>query len=232
MMRRLLKGFLPDREAPLPILRGPFRGATIRMNPRDSLRKVLGVYEHELNQWLEVVLRRVNTVVDVGASEGYFTFGCAAAFRRLKRSGEVIAFEADKEICENLQLCVKDQPANDVRISIYNRFVGLKEDSNATTLDEFLLQRGQQTVENTLIKIDVEGAELDVIAGASLWINPTNYFLIEVHWDASYLSKLNKTFTDRGLKLKQIDQRALPILGYENRARDQWWLVSDIPQTV
>ena len=125
---------------------------------------------------------------------------------------------------------MKDQQTDQVRISVHNRCVGLKTDSETTSLDDFLLEcAGHRKAENTLIKIDVEGAELDVIAGASLWLNPTNYFLIEVHWDASFLDKLKTTFGERGLKLGQVDQRALPILGYENRDRAQWWLVSEIP---
>jgi len=203
------------------------------MSPRNSLRKILGIYEHELNQWLEAVLPRINRVVDVGASDGYFTFGCAAAFRRLNKSGAIIAFEPAKHSFETLQLGLKDQPTDQVQISIHNSFVGSKPGSGMTTLDEFLCERcDKRRAENTLIKIDVEGAELEVIAGASLWLNPTNYFLVEVHWDASFLEKLNKTFAERGLKLRQIDQQALPILGYENRGRDQWWLVSDIYQSV
>jgi len=202
------------------------------MNPQDSLRKVLGVYEHELNRWLETVLRRVDTVVDVGASEGYFTLGCAAAFRRLNKSGEIIAFEKAEQVFEKLQSCVKDRQTGKVRISLHNRCVGSTTDRETTTLDAFLLECGHKKAENTLIKIDVEGAELDVIAGASSWLNPTNYFLIEVHWDASFLERLKATFGERGLTLAKVDQRALPILGYENRDRAQWWLVTDISRCM
>jgi hypothetical protein len=45
-----------------------------------------------------------------------------------------------------------------------------------------------------LIKIDVEGAEVDVIEGASHWLNPRNYFLIEVHQE-KYLDSLHSDFT-------------------------------------
>ena len=44
---RILKSLLPDRAIPMRIWRGPFRGASVVMNPRHSLRKVIGVYEHE-----------------------------------------------------------------------------------------------------------------------------------------------------------------------------------------
>ena len=57
------------------------------------MRKMFEIYERELNSWLEQVLRRVTRVLDVGANDGYFTFGCAAAFGRLGKTGEIIAFE-------------------------------------------------------------------------------------------------------------------------------------------
>ena len=213
---------------PVRILRGPFRGATLRLNPRHSFRKIMGVYEHELNGWIKTVLPRVNTVLDVGANEGYFTFGCAAAFRRMNKSGEIIAFEPESQAYESLQLSMKGQQSDNVRISIHKSLVGSEVAPGKTTLDE-LVRRSEniKSPENALIKIDVEGAELEVIAGASLWLNPTNYFLIEVHWDETFLTHLNKTFSSRDLKLKQINQLALPILGHEARGRNQWWLVSE-----
>ena len=81
MVAEALKLFLPDRPLPMRIWRGPFRGARIVMNPRRSLRKMLGLYEHELNAWLELALGRAKRVIDIGANDGYFTFGSAAALR-------------------------------------------------------------------------------------------------------------------------------------------------------
>lgn len=219
---------LPNRPIPLPILGGPFRGAVINLNPQHSLRKVFGVYEHELNGWLKKVLLKVNTVLDVGANDGYFTFGCATALRRLNRPAEIIAFEPESEAFEQLRSNLQRQPKDSVRILLNKTFVGGEEGEGVTTLNAFRQQGERQAdFSNALIKLDVEGAEVDVIAGASSWLNATNYFLIEVH-DESFLKTLANTFGDHGLKLRQIDQRPLPILGYENRSRQNWWLVSDI----
>jgi hypothetical protein len=230
IMRKLLKAILPDRDLPLPILRGPFRGATVRLNPRHGFRKVFGLYEHELNGWVASILPRVDTVLDIGASEGYFTFGCAAGFRRLGKSGTIIAFEPDGSAFAKLERGVQSQQTDQVQFFLNRNFVGAATGAEVITLDEFARQRqDQKPLEHTLIKIDVEGAEMEVIAGASLWLNPTNYFLIEVHWDASLLQQLNDIFSARGLKLRQINQKPLPILGYEARGRDQWWLVSERP---
>src|SRR5947209_10076602 len=97
MHATVLKWLLPNRPVAMKIWRGPFRGARIVMNPRHSLRKVFGLYEHELNPWLEKALNRVNGVIDVGANDGYFTFGCAAAFRRLGKAGRIIAIECQDQ---------------------------------------------------------------------------------------------------------------------------------------
>ena len=227
-MKTILKSVLPNREMLLPILTGPFRGAIIRLHPRHSFRKVLGIYEHELNGWLTAVLPNVNTVIDIGANDGYFTFGCAAAFQRLKKQGKVLAYEPEPQMFESLRLSVQKHQDSQVQIFIHKCFVGANISSEETTLNEIARQGGAGKLpENTLIKMDVEGAEIDVISQASAWLNSTNYFLIEVH-EEPFLKILTETFDAHGLKLKQINQHPLPIIGYETRSRLNWWLVSDL----
>jgi len=89
-----IKFVLPNRPILTRVLRGPFRGARIVMNPRRSFRKMFGLFEHELNEWYAQALLRVTRMLDVGANDGYFTFGCCAAFRRLGTAREIIAFES------------------------------------------------------------------------------------------------------------------------------------------
>src|SRR4051812_30301925 len=94
---------LPNRSIHMRIWRGPFRGARIVMNPRESFRKIFGLYERELNSWIEMALRRIDRVLDVGASNGYFTFGCAAALHRLGRSGDIVSFEPQARHVQELR---------------------------------------------------------------------------------------------------------------------------------
>ena len=100
LKNRLIDG----RTRPVRILRGPFRGATICMSLRDNLRKVFGVYEHELNGWIEGALQRVDNVLDVGANDGYFTFGCAAALHRTGKTGHIIAFEPQADALRSVEV--------------------------------------------------------------------------------------------------------------------------------
>lgn len=217
----LIKTLLPDKPVPTRIWRGPFRGASILLNRRESLRKVFGLYEHELNGWLEQALRRVNRVLDVGANDGYFCFGCAAAFRRLGIAGGVIAFEPQPKHVQTLRDTLARQPAPCPGIEIVQAFVGREVAEGMTTLDALPIAEKR----HTLIKIDVEGAEVEVVAGAQTWLDSSNLFLIEVHREP-YLEELRHMFAAKGHMLRQVNQQPLPVLGGEVRDAENWWLVS------
>jgi len=223
MAAELLKLFLPNHPVPTRIWRGPFRGARIVMNPRDSLRKVVGLYEHELNPWLEQALRRTDRVLDVGANDGYFTFGCAAAFRRLRKSGEIIGFEPQEQHMLKLRGSIAAQSGSDIRFEIVHALVGREVGEGMTSLDAIPVSDRR----HTLVKIDVEGAEVEVVEGARSWMHASNLFVIEVHAE-KFLPELKQIFAERGHRLRQIDQRPLALLGREQRDKDNWWLVSDL----
>jgi hypothetical protein len=217
------KSLLPNKPVPVRILRGPFRGARIVMNPRESLRKVFGLYEHELNGWLENALKRVTRVLDVGANDGYFSFGCAAAFRRLGISGTITAFEPQDKHARTLRESVAAQGSHDIPIEIVQAMVGKQEGNGMTTLDALPVAANDRR--RTLIKIDVEGAEVDVVTGAQTWMDPSNLFVIEIHQEA-YLAQLKALFAAHDHELRQVEQQALPLLGREVRDTANWWLVS------
>ena len=148
------------------------------MNPRSSMRKILGLYEHELNSWLNAVLPKVKRIVDVGANDGYFTLGCAAAFRRLGIDGEIMGVEPQDQHMETLKASVNGAG----RITLVQALVGRDEAPGMMTLDNVRWTLGAADARSgALIKIDVEGAEIDVLAGAGSWMTPGNYFMIEVH---------------------------------------------------
>jgi hypothetical protein len=220
-MLRLLKSVLPDHPVPMRVWRGPFRGARVVMNPRSSLRKALGLYEHELNGWLEEALHDVTRVLDVGANDGYFTFGCAAAFKRLGIAAEIVAFEAQERHVAELKASVAAQADGQVHIDIRHAFVGASTQGGTFALDDLAVADRSRT----LIKLDVEGAEEDVIAGAQSWLTAGNRFVIEVH-KREFIERLQQTFASRGLQLRLVEQQPLRLLGREERAADNWWLVS------
>jgi hypothetical protein len=220
-MLQYFKSLLPDHPVPMRIWRGPFRGARVVMNPRTSLRKALGLYEHELNAWLESALTRVDRVIDVGANDGYFTFGCAAALRRRGQPAEIIAFEPQARHIVQLRAAAAAQEGGAITFEFVSSLAGQLIGPGMTTLDALPASNRA----NTLIKIDVEGAEVDVIAGARSWLNQSNLFVIEVHREP-YLDQLTRVFADHGLTLRRVDQHPLPLIGRDPRDEANWWLVS------
>jgi predicted RNA methylase len=196
------------------------------MNPRHSLRKILGLYEHELNSWIEASLRRVSGVLDVGANDGYFTFGCVAAFDRLGKNGTVVAFEPEEEHIQSLKASARNQENSLVDVQIIEAVVSRTIGPGKTTLDALPTPFGRARA-NTLVKIDVEGAEMDVIAGAETWLHPGNAFLIELHNEA-FLAPILELFAAHGIQLNKINQSPLPILGSERREKENCWLVTEL----
>jgi hypothetical protein len=227
MALSFLKSLLPNRSLPLPILWGPFQGAVIQLQPRIALRKVMGVYEHELHDWLKQVLPQITMVLDVGANDGYFTFGCEKVLRELGKPACILAFEPVPECLHDLHITLANCPPSAVTVELLNCYVGAVNQGDTTTLDEIAQTYAiPHASDRALIKIDVEGVELDVLAGASHWLQPQHFFLIEVH-EASFLTIITDLFAKQGITLKQVNQRPLPILGQGPRSPFNWWLVSD-----
>jgi hypothetical protein len=220
-----LKHVLPPLATTLPIVAGPFRGGSFRGAPRDSIRKIIGAYEHELNPWLREHLSRADALFDVGANDGYFTFGCAAVFARLGKSAPIIAWEPDPgyaQVLEEHKLALAGKGFN---IKVVQKFVG--EYASATT-DRLadVPPFDEKAATRTLIKIDVEGSELDVCRGAGDWLHPRNFFLVEV--DAERLIEpLTDLFAAYGVQIRIVDQKAHWLLGRESREVDNRWMVSN-----
>lgn len=146
----------------------------------------MDAYEPETTRLFQSVVKPGMTFIDVGAHVGYYSL---LAARQVGPEGQVYSFEPEPV---NYSLLVKNVELNEYRnISTIAEAVsdkkgfstlfvsaldsgrnsmfhhGLPENGSVqvatTTLDAFLEERGWPKVD--LIKIDVEGAELDVLAG-------------------------------------------------------------------
>src|ERR1044071_8343119 len=149
-------------------------------------------------------------VVDVGAHIGRYTL---IASKRVGENGKVIAIEAHPGNYEMLNRNIKLNgltnvttlnyavyskeskiklflPGGKSNHTIYNTLISSRATNeekfvevNANTLDGLLLQGGINHAEVNWIKIDVEGAEFEVLKGAhDIMSNSNNItFLIEIH---------------------------------------------------
>lgn len=174
------------------------RGALVHLNPQDPVvcgALTLGVYENDEIAFFERILEPEMVFVDVGANVGLYT---ALALRRMHPPGQIVCVEPDpvsttflkQTISANQngqevslhQLALSDKqgevllyknPENNGDNRIYSDPLcpdGISVSSD--TLDN-LLQRAGIT-EINLIKIDVQGAEAKVVAGALSSLRKSN----------------------------------------------------------
>jgi hypothetical protein len=176
-----------------------------------------------LNEWLTHALPKVEQLLDVGSNDGYFALGTAEAFRRNGVRGRIICFEPDVGFVPGLEAAAQRYKGEGIEFEIVPRFVGCTtSDPKAVRLADFNCDERP-----TLIKVDVEGAEVDVLRGCGHWLSARHLFLIEVHAH-SLLAPLVELAASRGISLRQIDQKPHWLLGRESRDLDNRWLVSDI----
>ena len=95
-----------------------------------------------------------------------------AARRRFAvwKSGEIVAFEPEARHFATLQRSIHEQTKSAVPITLVQKLVGRETKPGMTNLDAVRWTVGDPNDRtNTLLKIDVEGAEEEVLAGGSRW---------------------------------------------------------------
>ena len=199
------------RFAPLPFLMrlpAALGASTFQCDIRDTVAREVcftGCYEPQETQLAARVLGRGMTAVDVGANWGYFTL---AAAHWVGASGRVIAFEPEPRLFAMLESNVARNGLRQVaarrmavaatrgrvRLAAYDEREGNWGTSHVSTdgalacdavaLDDQLDAERVATVD--LVKIDVEGAEEDVLSGMRRGLESQRYryVLLECHPDA------------------------------------------------
>lgn len=174
---------LAKEPVPVTILAGPFRGARVVLNPLHSRRKIIGAYEHILNPWLNRVLPKIQVVWDVGANDGYFTYGCAQAMKRHHTSGHIVAFEPGLADQPALSLPAHWTQYSGVQFEFVPKFVGAFSDQSTITLNQAYSDRPSLQGKVSLVKVDVEGAEVEVLQGGTSLLEEPHHWVVEVHGD-------------------------------------------------
>ena len=174
LIRRLKNLVLPRGVRPYRLRGGLMRGRTLELDLQHQLQIWLGLSERELIPWFRRYTQGIRSAVDVGAAEGRYTIPLLFA-----GTPKVIACEPTLRVGglhRNLRLNGIDP--EDARLEYVRSFVGPATDENMVTLDS-LFDRVELPC---LIKMDVEGAEAGVLAGAGRFLSSQGVsWIIETH---------------------------------------------------
>jgi methyltransferase FkbM-like protein len=155
----LKEALFPAGTAPRAIRAGILRGVRMEIDFAGQTQHYLGLYERELYPSVRRLARGARTLLDVGAAEGMYSLYFLA------RSGvrRVVAFEpSDRRagLLRNLRL---NGLEGDPRFVLRTEFVGAADGPGTVCLDSLLGEVELPCV----VKVDVEGAEADVLRGAA-----------------------------------------------------------------
>ena len=183
--------------------------------------------QHDQANWSLLVNNEVlslgDTVVDIGSCHGtYLSMFCSI----LGATGKIYSFEIFPPNFNHIEMRFGHWP----NIEFFNKAVsdrdgfesihaheqtemcGILEKNGAkigqiesVTLDTCL----KDEKEISLIKIDVEGAELNVLRGATDTLKKTNSILIECHYDEDWPEIRNILLEENGFECYNVERREI-----------------------
>jgi FkbM family methyltransferase len=206
---------------------GPAKGLWLKVDPRQEKPFLEGYHELAIQNALQEVLREGDVFYDVGAHIGLLSL---VAARLIGARGEIQAFEAapenvaaiEQHVQRNRFPQIKVNPvavwSTTGRVSFHRPFLGslrgvvvsannstsdaLDYDVEATTLDYFVKSHRLPN----LIKVDVEGAEAEVLRGADKVFDRCRPILIcEVH-NQEAVTRVQEWLSTRGYTVKWMGE--------------------------
>lgn len=205
----------------VPVLQGPLRGARWIVGAQTH-GMWLGSYESRMQQVLVSLLKAGDIFYDVGANVGFYSL---LAARQVGAQGHVYAFEPlprnieylDRHIhlnkCTNVTIvpCAVINYVGRARFKLLDSSTShLSEEGEleveTITLDDFVFHRYSPSPK--IIKVDVEGAEIEVLRGATRCLMECRPFvLISVH-SARLYAGVYKLSLEWGYSIKTLQWNA------------------------
>jgi FkbM family methyltransferase len=216
-IRRVLNSALPVGTREVKVISGPLAGTRLILDLRTEKYFWLGTYESQVEASLRRQLKPGMNAWDVGAFIGYHTL----LLRRLAGRRRVIAVEPDPVNLARLRRHLAANDAEDVTVvpaaagaaagrGQLARKVGhpsetrvistAQGDCDVVTLDALLERSGPPG----LVKMDVEGAEADVLAGAARMVETIRpIWIIEAHGEQG--AKAVSMLGEAGYRVAALD---------------------------
>lgn len=154
---------------------GAFQGLKMQLDLTYQTQLYLGLHERELYQWLKMFSMKIQTAIDIGAAEGEYTL----YFLNKTSAQNILVFEPETFLQERLNNNIElNRIPKDKKLQAFSKFVSNSDDSKNCTLNSL----SASITLPCLVKIDVDGGEVDVLQGADqLLDSPEVHWLVETH---------------------------------------------------
>ena len=187
-----------ERTYRLPL--GIGRGLRVEIDLEHWTHLYLGLYERELNPHIRELCRPGSRCFDVGGQNGYD----ALLFAKLGAMA-VLSFDCDAIACARMARAFSNNPSLAARLDVRHTTIAARSDpaANQTTLDEAAFAPDGFVPD--LVKIDIEGAELQALNGArKLLLRRRPHLIIEVH-DQTIENECQTLLEEHGYTPRTVD---------------------------
>lgn len=198
----------------------------MRLDLEHQTQVVLGMYEREIHGWLRRLSTRIEFGADVGAADGLYTL----YLHERTKARSIYAFEPDATAFASLELNLSlNSLLTSDRLSVHTSFVGGAPGIGRVSLDSVVADSPGPG----LIKVDVDGSEVEVLHGALNLLHRTDVrWLIETHSQELETECLTM-FRNNGFYTLVVPNAWWRLLLPENRPMDHnRWLVAYHPRAI
>lgn len=158
---------------------GALTGLWFQFDLRHDTQAWRGIYEQPLQKWLSSYVNPGDTCLDIGGADGYFALLMA---KLSGPQGQVHSFEPSEKIEHIQQNFALNQNVPLAPLTYYEAFVGAEEDVQAQMVSIDSLVASSKIAAVNVVKIDVDGGEMDVLQGMACTLERFRpHLFIEIH---------------------------------------------------
>jgi hypothetical protein len=170
-MKGLLKRILFGANGPKKILTGVSAGMLVNYDPKNRSLHLLGLYEREIYKYFKRGVKIADTLIDIGANDGYYALAFA------KKDGKKIILCEPSAVKEDLRKnLVLNGLVEGKDFKIIDKFVGERTTKNEVSIIDLI---GDSM--NVFVLMDVDGAEQQILEKWNFSSDSKVNWLIETH---------------------------------------------------